>query len=480
MMRKPATIACLALALSGCTVGPKYKQPQAPAAPAYRESPPSQFQETKGWKTAQPDDAAIRADWWRMFGIPELDELETQVDVANLELRSAEARFRQARALVRLNRSNLFPTISTSPSITTNRISKSRVINPSANGRFGDYILPVDLNYELDAWGRIRRSIAAAREEAQATAADLETIRLSLHAELAIDYFELRSLDAQQRLLDQTLVAYQKALDLIQNRYNGGLSSKAELALARTQLETARSQDIGVDVARAEFEHAIAILAGRTPETLSLPVRILNLKPPTIPAGVPSQLMERRPDIAAAERRVAEANEQIGIARAAFFPTLLITASGGFEGGSFVNWLSWPNRFWAVGPSALEVIFDAGRRRAASQAATAGYDQTVADYVQSTLLAFQQVEDNLSTLRILEKQAAAQRVAVEAAEESLRLSLNQYKGGLVTYLQVVTAQTTAYQNEYTEVDLLRQRMDASVLLIKALGGGWDVSKLPPI
>ena len=315
-------------------------------------------------------------------------------------------------------------------------------------------------------------------EEAQATAADLETIRLSLHAELAIDYFELRSLDAQKQLLDETLVAYQKALDLTQNRFDGGLSSKVEVALARTQLETARSQDIGVGVARAQYEHSIAILVGRTPETLSLPVVTLNLKPPDIPVGVPSQLIERRPDIAAGERRVAEANEQIGIARAAFFPTLLLTATGGFESGSFVDWLSWPKRFWAVGPSALEILFDAGRRRAASEAATAGYDQTLANYVQSTLLAFQQVEDNLSTLRILEKQAAAQHVAVEAAEESLNLSLSQYKGGLVTYLQVVTAQTTAYQNEYTEVDLLRQRMDASVLLIKALGGGWNVSKLP--
>jgi NodT family efflux transporter outer membrane factor (OMF) lipoprotein len=477
-MRGPALIACAFLLLAGCKVGPKYKQPTIPAAPAYKEAPPAQFKEAQGWKAAQPSDAAIRPDWWKIFGIPELNELESQVDVTNQTLRAAEARFREARALVRLNRSNLFPTISTAPSISTNRISNSRTIN-APKSQFGDYVLPFDLTYELDTWGRIRRTIAAAREEAQATAADLETIRLSLHAELAIDYFELRSLDAQKKLLDETLVAYQKALDLTQNRFDGGLSSKVEVALARTQLETARAQDIGVGVARAQYEHAIAILVGRTPETLSLPVVTLNLKPPGIPVGVPSQLMERRPDIAAAERRVAEANEQVGIARAAFFPTLLITATGGFEGGSFVNWLNWPNRFWAAGPSALEILFDAGRRRAASEAATAGYDQTVANYVQSALVAFQEVEDNLSTLRILEKQAAAQRVAVEAAEESLELSLNQYKGGLVTYLQVVTAQTTAYQNEYTEVDLLRQRMDASVLLIKALGGGWDVSKLPP-
>ena len=476
-MRRAALVACASVLLAGCKVGPKYRTPSVPVAPAYKEPPPEQFKEAQGWKTAQPVDTAIRPDWWEIFGIPELNDLEAQIDVSNQTLRAAEARFREARALVRLNRSNLFPTLSTGPSISSNRIANSRAIGP-ANGQFGDYVLPVDLTYELDAWGRIRRSIAAAREEAQATAADLETIRLSLHAELAIDYFELRSLDAQKQLLDETLVAYQKALDLTQNRFDGGLSSKVEVALARTQLETARSQDIGVGVARAQYEHAIAILVGRTPETLSLPVVTLNLKPPNIPVGVPSQLIERRPDIAAVERRMAEANEQIGIARAAFFPTLLITATGGFEGGSFVDWLSWPNRFWAVGPSALEILFDAGRRRAASEAATAGYDQTLANYVQSTLLAFQQVEDNLSTLRILEKQAAAQRVAVEAAEQSLALSLSQYKGGLVTYLQVVTAQTAAYQNEFTQVDLLRQRMDASVLLIKALGGGWDVSKLP--
>jgi NodT family efflux transporter outer membrane factor (OMF) lipoprotein len=471
MMRRRTLAACAFLLLSACKVGPKYRPPSLPAPPAYKES--------QGWKTAQPADSTIRSAWWEIFGTPELNALEEQVDVSNPTLRAAEARFREARALVRLNRSNLFPTVSAGPALSTNRVSNALAVDASANKPYGDYLLPLDLTYELDAWGRIRRSLAAAREEAQATAADLETIRLSLHAELAIDYFEMRSLDAQKQLLDQTLVAYQKALDLTENRFEGGLSSKVEVALARTQLETARSQDIGVGVARARFEHAIAILVGRTPETLSLPPAPLNLKPPAIPVGLPSQLIERRPDIAAAERRVAEANEQIGIARAAFFPALLITATGGFQGGSFVNWLSWPNRFWAVGPSALQILFDAGRRRAASDAATAGYDQTLANYVQSTLLAFQQVEDNLSTLRILEKQAAAQRVAVEAAEQSLELSLNQYKGGLVTYLQVVTAQTAAYQNEFIEVDLLRQRMDASVLLIKALGGGWDVSKLPP-
>jgi NodT family efflux transporter outer membrane factor (OMF) lipoprotein len=285
-------------------------------------------------------------------------------------------------------------------------------------------------------------------------------------------------MDAQKKLLDETLIAYQRALQLTQNRYDGGLSSAAEVAQARTQLETTRAQDIGVGVERATYEHAIAVLMGRTPESFQLEPTPLNMKPPVVPIGIPSQLLERRPDISAAKRRAAEANEQIGIARAAFFPTLLLTATGGFEGSTPINWLSWPSRFWAVGPQMLETIFDAGRRRAQSESALASYDEAVANYRQSALAAFQQVEDNLATLRVLEEQAAAQRVASEAAEQSLALSLNRYKGGLVTYLEVVTAQSAALQNESAEVDILRRRMDASVLLIKALGGGWDVTKLP--
>jgi NodT family efflux transporter outer membrane factor (OMF) lipoprotein len=412
-----------------------------------------------------------------MFGDAELNGLEEQVNPSNQTLKAAEARFRQARALIQLNKAGLYPTISTSPSITTNRLSAHKPTGTLA-GDYGDYVLPIDVNYELDAWGRVRRSIAAAREETQASAGDLETIRLSLHAELAIDYFEMRSADAQKQLLDETLVAYQKAVDLTQNRFDGGLSSRAEVAQARTQLETTRALDIGVGVSRATFEHAIAILTGQTPESLTLPAIPLNTTPPVIPTGIPSQLLERRPDIAASERRTAEANEQIGIARAAFFPTLLLTATGGFEGSTPVNWLTWPSRLWAVGPSVAETIFDAGRRRAVSESAVAAYDESVANYRQAALMAFQQVEDNLATMRILEEQAEAQRVAVEAARQSLDLSLNRYKGGLVTYLEVITAQSIALQNQSTEVDILRRRMDASVLLIKALGGGWDVSKLP--
>lgn len=477
-MRRPACVFVAALSLAGCTVGPKYSRPTVPAAPAYKETPPPEFKEVKGWKPGQPSDSNLRAAWWEIFGSPELNGLEEQVNPSSQTLKAAEARFREARALIRLNRAGLFPSISTSPSYTNNRLSNNAPTGVARKGQFGEFVLPIDVNYELDAWGRVHRSIAAAREETQASAADLETIRLSLHAEVAVDYFELRSLDAQKQLLDETLVAYQKALDLTKNRFDGGLSSRAELAQAQTQLETTRAEDIGVSVNRAQFEHAIAVLVGRTPETLGLQVVPLKSTPPAIPVGVPSELLERRPDIAAAERRAAEANEQIGIARAAWFPDILITAAGGLEGGSFVDWLSWPSRFWVLGPSVLQPIFDAGRRRAQSEQALASYDEAVANYRQAALVAFQQVEDNLSTLRILEEQAKAERVAVQAAQDSLDLSMSRYKGGLVTYLEVAIAQTTALKNESTEVDLLRQRMDASVLLIKALGGGWDVSKLP--
>jgi NodT family efflux transporter outer membrane factor (OMF) lipoprotein len=303
---------------------------------------------------------------------------------------------------------------------------------------------------------------------------------LELQTELAADYFDARSLDSQKRLLDDTVMAYQKALTLTQNRFNGGVASKAEVAQAQTQLDQTEAQVIEVGVARAQLEHAIAVLAGRVPEGFSLPWHPLKDPPPVIPVGVPSELLERRPDVARTERQVAAANEQIGIARAAFFPDLMIAATGGLASGSIVNWFTWPSRYWAVGPQMVQTIFDAGRRKAQLQTAQAGYDATVANYRQTSLTAFQEIEDNLSTLRILETEASKQHEATVSAQNSEQLALNRYKGGLVTYFEVITAQSIALTNERTEVDLLMRRMDASVQLVRALGGGWDTSKLPKI
>ena len=464
--------------LSACSVGPHYTKPQIHTPPAYREDPPDQFKEAGLWKTAQPSDAFEKGEWWRVFKDAELDELQSRIDVSNLTLRAAEARFRESRAMVAAARSSRYPTADVGMALTRNQLSTNRALISPQTASYGDLLLRTDISYEADVWGRVRRSIDAARAEAQATAADLETLRLSIHAEVATDYFEIRSLDAEKRLLQDTLVSYEKAVDLTRNRFEGGLDSGAELAQARTQLETTRAQDIELAVQRAAFEHAIAVLTGRAPAEFSLSERPLNTTPPAIPVGLPSQLIERRPDVAASERRVAEANEQVGIARAAFFPTFMLTVAGGFEGGSPINWLAWPSRLWAIGPSAIQTAFDAGHRRAIAESAGENYTALVAGYRQNTLDAFRQVEDSLSTLRVLEQEASAQRAAVEQAQRSLELAMNRYKGGLVTYLEVVSAQSIALQNERTAVDLLRRRMLSSVLLIKALGGGWNVSKLP--
>jgi len=469
-----ATIAItIMLLLTGCTVGPKYARPSVPTAPV------DAFKETDGWKTAQPSDQLQRGAWWEVFGDAQLNALEAQLTISNQDLKVAQARFQEARAVIRFNRAQQFPTISTAPGIASIRDSANRPYFTSTSST-GDFVLPFDLSYELDVWGRVRRTVAASREEAQATAADLETVSLGLHAELAFDYFELRSADAQKQLLDDTVKAYEYALQLTTNRFEGGAAPKSDVAQARTQLQTTMVQDTDVSVERAQFEHAIAILLGKPPAAFTLAPSPLHVEPPSISAGLPSQLLERRPDIAAAERRVAESNEQIGIAHAAFFPTIVLSASAGFEGDSITNWFNWPSRFWAVGPSALETLFDAGRRRATSQAAVANYDATVAGYRETTLTALQQVEDNLAALRILEQEAQQQKDATASAQESLQVFTDRYIGGADPYLQVLTAQTIALQNERNDVDILRRRMDASVLLIKALGGGWNVSQLPKV
>jgi NodT family efflux transporter outer membrane factor (OMF) lipoprotein len=474
---KRALIPLLALLAAGCSVGPKYQRPDIQAPAAYKETPPEAYKE---WKAANPSDATLRGDWWTLFGDPDLNALEEKIDLSNQNLKAADARFAQARALIKVSQSQRYPTISAGASVTGNRDSSTYALaTPKTSSAFANYQLPGDVSYEVDAWGRVRHTIEAARAEAQASAADLETLRLSFHAELAFDYFELRSSDAEQKLLDDTVVTYQKALDLTENRFEGGVAAGAEVAQAKTQLESTKTQDTDLAVRRAQFEHAIAVLIGKSPAEFTLEPKSI-VDPPAIPVGLPSQLLERRPDIAANERRVAEANAQVGIAHAAFFPQILLSAVLGLQGQSITDWLNWPSRFWAVGPSVAQTIFDGGRRRATQQAAQFDYDATVATYRESALDAFQQVEDNLAALRVLEKETGTQRAAVTAAERSLQLSTNRYTGGLVTYLEVVTAQGTALTNERVSVDILRRRMDASVLLIKALGGGWDTSKLPKL
>ena len=476
-----AIICFISLFLSGCMVGPKYVKPTAPMAPGFKEQPPESFKESDGWKTAQPHDQALRGNWWEIFGDPQLNALEEEVTLSNQDLKVAEARFRQARAMIRFNRSAEFPTISTSPSIANERLSPNQPYFPqsvSANAT-GSFTLPFDLSYEVDLWGRVRRTVSASREEAQATAADVQTANLSLHAELAVDYFELRSADDQKQLLDDTVKAYTDALQLTENRFEGGAAPRSDVAQAKTQLDGAQVQDTDITVIRAQFEHAIATLIGKPPAEFNItPAPKTALLLPIIPVGVPASLLERRPDIAAGERRVAEANDQIGIARAAFFPSLVLGATGGFTGTSITNWFNWPSRMWAVGPQMSQTIFDAGRRRAVSEGATANYDGTVASYRQTALTAFQEVEDNLAALRILEKEAQQQREATVSAEESLQLFTNRYEGGVDNYLQVITAQTVLLTNQRNDIDIQRRRMDASVLLVKAVGGGWDTSQLP--
>ena len=484
-MRRLALISAAPLLLlpTGCMVGPKYTRPDAPTAPAFKET--SEWKEGDGWKVAQPNDTALRGKWWELYGDTKLNELEEQVDPSNQTLKEAEANFHQARAAIRFNRAAEAPTIGVAPSISSVRASGNQPYFPPSlvNNGSGDFTLPVDLSYEVDLWGRIRRTVTAAREQAQASAADLDTARLSLHAEVAIDYFEVRNADAQKQLLDDTVKAYSDALQLTKYRFEGGAAAKADVAQAQTQLEQTRVQASDIMVQRAQYEHALAILIGKPPAEFHLspiPINVQAPALPDIPVTLPAQLLERRPDIAEAERRMAAANEQIGIAKAAYYPTLNIAAVVGLEGTSLLNWFEWPSRFRAVGPTLSETLFDAGRRRATTESALAAYDGNVANYRQTVLNAYQQVEDNLVALHILNTESTQQHSATASAEESLQLSQNRYAGGVDTYLQVVIWQTTALTNERNDIDIMRRRLEANVLLIKALGGGWNTSQLPNV
>lgn len=464
------SLACL---LAGCSVGPKYEKPTAQIPPAYKEN--------ANWKTAQPSEQAQRGNWWEVFQDPQLNALEEKVDVSNQSLRAAADRFQEARDVLRESRSALYPLVTASVSPSQNRQSQNKALfGGTSPVNYSDLVLEGQVSYEADAWGAVRRSVASSRELAQATGADLETLRLSLHAELALDYLTLRGLDAQKKLFDDNVDAFQKALALTQDRFQGGVASREDVDLADTQLEQTRAEDIDITSQRDQFEHAVAVLIGQPPSTFQLDPAPLPAAPPVPLPGMPSQLLERRPDIAGAERRIAAANEQIGIARAAYFPTVMLGLVGGFESKAFPDWLTGSSALWSIGASAAETVFDAGRRRAVSDQAKSSYDEMVANYQQTVLTSFQEVEDSLADLRVLEDESKTQDAAVAAANRALDQSTNRYKGGVDTYLTVITAQSAALANERTAVSLLTRRLTSTVLLVKALGGGWDVSKLPAV
>jgi len=465
------TLAGALLFMSSCMVGPNYKRPAAPPTPAFKEAAP------EGWKEAQPNDGAIKGKWWEIYNDPQLNALEEQVSISNQNVLAAEANFRAARYAVGIARAGLYPTVSVGPSVGVSR-SSSSLGSPVPTTAAGLFDAPASASWTADIWGSVRRGVLANEATAQADFALLENARLSYQSELAEDYFQLHGTDGDIDLLDRTAKSYGDYLKLTKDRFNSGVASGGDVALAQTQLDTTRAALIDLGVARAQFEHAIAILAGKPPAAVTLPALLLKTPPPPVPVALPSTLLERRPDIAAAERTVAAANEQIGIAIAAYYPTLTLSASGGFEASNITKWFSLPSRFWSLGAGMSEVVFEGGKRRAEVRMTEAQYDATVANYRQAVLTAFQQVEDNLAALRILGQEAIAADQAAKAAHDSLDIATYQYKAGTVNYLTVITAQATALANDKTVVDLLARRLSSSVLLVQALGGGWDASDLP--
>ncbi|WP_181071223.1 efflux transporter outer membrane subunit [Stutzerimonas azotifigens] len=468
---RPLAVAVLLLSLGGCTLGPDYQRPTLPAS--------AEFKQATGWKAATPADALQRGAWWQLYGDPELDALVERLNVSNQSLAAAEAQYRQARALVRSARSQLFPLIGASAGVT-----RSSQGSGSSNSQFeqsgsrrDNYEAGVNASWELDIWGRLRRNLEANRANAEASAADLGAVKLSLQAELVQTYLQLRVIDEQQRLLDQTVASFDRSLRLTQNQYDAGIVPRSDVAQALTQLKSTQAQAIDLKWQRAQLEHAIAVLVGVAPSELGIAVsdRIPSL--PAVPLALPSELLERRPDIASAERQVIAANAQIGVTQAAWYPDLTLSASGGYRNSSFSDLFSVPNRFWSLGPQLAVTLLDFGSRRAELERAEAVYDQTVANYRETVLQSFREVEDYLVQLRVLEQEAVVQREALEAAQESLRLIENQYRAGTVDFLSVATVQSNALNNERTNLSLLGSRLTASVQLIAALGGGWQSSEL---
>jgi len=466
-----AAVAGMLALLSACaTVGPNYVKP-APLPPQTKAVLPLSYVEADGWRIAQPKDNVLRGNWWEIYAIPELDALEQQVAAANQNVAQAEANYRQAQALVRASRSGFYPSVAAGASATRTQHSSE----VSTLGIQNNFLLPVDFSWEIDLWGRVRRTVEASQASAQASQSDLASATLSAQSLLAQEYFLLRTVDAQKKVLEDTIVGYQKTLDLTKNRYAAGVASRADVLLAETQLKSAQAQSIDLGVQRAQLSHAMALLVGVPPSAFSIPVAPLVATPPPVPIGVPSDLLERRPDIASAERNVAAANARIGVAEAAFYPSVTLNASAGFEAATLAKWLTWPARFWSVGPAVSEVLFDGGLRQAQTEQARAAYDAEVAAYRQTVLTGFQEVEDSLAALRILEEEARAQREALAAARQTVDVVTNQYKSGMVSYLNVIVVQIIALSNEQTVINILGRQMTASVSLVKALGGGWDAS-----
>ena len=527
--------ACAVLiCLTACNPAPKYARPPAQTPQAFKEAIPQEYKEGSGWKLAQPGDDHIRGKWWEIYKDPQLNALEEQVAISNQNVALAEANFRAARSQVAYARASLFPAVSAGPSYTNSRFSQtSRGVNvigggtaagggttgtgvgtgtgttgtgitgtgttgtgtgttgtgtsggsssgvggTSTTGVLNNFSFPIDVTYTVDLWHRIRNTVAANTYSAEASAADIATALLSTQSELAQDYFQIRALDAQRGILRETVANYRQTLNLTLARFRGGIASDEDVSQAQTQLDTTIAQETDVSVARATYEHAIATLIGKPPASFSLPVAPFVPEPPPVPVAVPSELLERRPDIASAERRVAAANAEIGVARAAYYPNLSLSIAGGLQSSQVSQWFTWPSRFWSLGPTLAETVFDAGARRAITEQARANYDAAVATYRQTVLNDFQSVEDNLSTLRILSQELDEQRTAVRSANRYLDLSLVRYRGGVDDYLNVITAQNTVLTNRETEIQLQLRQMTASVSLILALGGGWDTSQLP--
>jgi NodT family efflux transporter outer membrane factor (OMF) lipoprotein len=460
--------------LSGCMVGPDYVRP-SPPAPV-----PDAYREMAGWKRAEPRDAIERGRWWEMFGDPELDALAARVEISNQNIRVAEANFRQAQALAEQARAGLFPTVGAGASAIRSK-SPSLSNQPSfATGAVNNFNLNLNASWELDLWGKVRRGIESGEANWQASAAELELVRLSAQAAVAQSYLSLRIADVQRRVLEETVAAYQRTLELTRNRYAAGVAARVDVVQAEVQLKSTQAQLVDNGIDRALLEHAIATLIGEPASTFAIARTPLVAKLPEIPVGVPSELLERRPDVAAAERSVAAANAQIGVAQAAFYPTLTLSAAGGYRSTSFADWLTAPSRFWSLGAVLAQTLFDGGLRRAVSDQAIAAYDGQVAAYRQTVLTGFQEVEDNLAQLRLLEEEAGYQNDAARGAQLSVELTTNQYKAGIVSYLNVIAAQAIALNNERAAVNVEGRRLVASVALVKALGGGWDARALDDV